>query len=31
MFELGVLATLFVGFLILEVVPYAKEIFSQQD
>lgn len=29
MFELGVLATLFVGFLVLEVWPYAKEVFSQ--
>lgn len=29
MFELGVLATLFIGFIFLEVVPYAMEIFSQ--
>ena len=29
MFELGALATLFVGFLVLEVWPYTKEVFSQ--
>ena len=31
MFSLGILATLFVGFLVLEVYPYAKEIFTQRE
>lgn len=31
MFSLGVLATLFVGFLVLEVWPYTKQIFTQRE